>query len=177
MVLSKFQQNMLNIALLFSVSKEKIDKYRRAGIQPKVGLTLVIPFPFQNRLKLSSEVNVRGLARSHRRFGAAECSLDPAFQNDERLLEIVTMRRWAAARRNTRIDQAKAARGVGPRQKNRVGVAYQTETDRNDAALLLKSHGRLKNGAAWNAIGGPRFDGRPAQLYGWAGCRIVTVSS
>jgi hypothetical protein len=52
------------IPLLFGVSKVKIDTNRRAGIQPKVDLTIVILFPFQNRLKLSSEVNVRLRIRS-----------------------------------------------------------------------------------------------------------------
>ena len=70
---------------------------------------------------------MNGLARPHHRFSAAERSLDFAFQNDERLLEIVTMRWWAAAGRNIHIDETKAARGVGPRQKNRVGIAYQTD--------------------------------------------------
>jgi hypothetical protein len=60
----KIPAEYAQIPLLFDVSKKRIDKYRRAGVQPKFDLTSVTPFPFQNRLKLSSEVNVRLRIRS-----------------------------------------------------------------------------------------------------------------
>jgi hypothetical protein len=50
---------MLKIPLFIRRLQKEIDRYRRAGIQPKVALTLGIPLPFQNRLKLSSEFDWR----------------------------------------------------------------------------------------------------------------------
>src|SRR5882724_1023127 len=67
--------------------------------------------------------NIDYLAGPHRLLLAAKRGLDFAFQNRERLLKIVPMRRRAAAGRNVHVDQAVTPGGVLTREKNRVCVA------------------------------------------------------
>jgi hypothetical protein len=71
--------------------------------------------------------DVYGFARPHQRPGAAEGGPDLAFQNTERLLKIVPVRRWPASGWNVYIDQAELACRVFSRKKNSIGISHQTD--------------------------------------------------
>jgi hypothetical protein len=70
--------------------------------------------------------NVGRLTGSHDRFGAAEGKLYLALENGKHLLEIVAMRRRAAAGRNKHVNETVATGGVFACQKNRVGITGQS---------------------------------------------------
>jgi len=65
-----------------------------------------------------------GLARPHHHRCAAEGGLDFAFEDAERLLEIVPVRRRAASGRNMHVDQAKSARGLFSRKENSIRISH-----------------------------------------------------
>jgi hypothetical protein len=67
--------------------------------------------------------NVDGFASSHDCFLAAESNFDFAFKDCEILLEIMAMRRRAAARRDVHIDKAVMAVRVLARHENCVGIS------------------------------------------------------
>lgn len=71
--------------------------------------------------------DVDGLAGSHGRFHSSKGSLDLAFQDDERFLEIVAVRRRPTARRNIHIDQAIASIRIFPGEEDCVGVPHQRD--------------------------------------------------
>jgi hypothetical protein len=71
--------------------------------------------------------NMNGLADTCNRLYSSKGSLDLAFENDERVLKIVPVRRWAAARWDMHIDKAEASSCVFPCQKDRVSVSYQSD--------------------------------------------------
>ena len=59
--------------------------------------------------------NMNGLASTCNGLYSSKCSLDLAFEDDEGLLKVVPVRRWAAARWDMHIDKAEAASSVFPR--------------------------------------------------------------
>jgi hypothetical protein len=71
--------------------------------------------------------DVDGLASAHDRLRAAKGDLDLALKKGERLLEIVAMRRRAAAGRDVHVNEAVAASRVLARQQDRVGVSYHPD--------------------------------------------------
>jgi hypothetical protein len=71
--------------------------------------------------------DIYGFARSQHYLRATEGCLEFAFEDDERFLEIVPVRRGAASGRNMHIDQAELARGIVARKENRVCIAYHAE--------------------------------------------------
>ncbi len=58
---------------------------------------------------------------------ASERELDLALEDGEHLLEVVTVGRRPAARRDVHVDQRVAPSGVGPGHEDRVGVANHAE--------------------------------------------------
>ncbi len=71
--------------------------------------------------------DIDGFARSHNGLRPSEGSFDLPIQNREHLLEIVTMGRRAASRRDEHIDQGVAAGGILARKQNRVCPAGNCE--------------------------------------------------
>jgi hypothetical protein len=70
---------------------------------------------------------MEGLARTCNRFYASKGSLDLALKNDEGLLKVVPVGRWAATRWDMHVDKAEAACCVFLCQKNRVRVSNQAD--------------------------------------------------
>jgi hypothetical protein len=70
---------------------------------------------------------MNGLAGTCNRLYSSKCSLDLAFENDEGLLKVVSVRRWTAARWDMHIDKAEASSCVFPCQKDRVSVSHQSD--------------------------------------------------
>jgi hypothetical protein len=68
-----------------------------------------------------------GFARSHYRRWAAEGGLDFAFEDAERLLEIMPVSRRAASGRNMHVDEAESARSLFSRKENRICISHQTD--------------------------------------------------
>jgi hypothetical protein len=46
---------------------------------------------------------------------------------DEGLLEVVTVRRWPAARRDVHVDDTESIRGIFAGNGNGIGISYQTD--------------------------------------------------
>jgi hypothetical protein len=67
------------------------------------------------------------LVRPYHHLGAAESRVDLAFQDDEGLLEVVSMRRRSTTARNQHVDQTKTAIRVVPRDQDGVGVPHHTD--------------------------------------------------
>ncbi len=67
--------------------------------------------------------DINDLALSQNRFGAAENEFDFALENSEHLLEIMTMRRRTASRRDEHVNEAVAARSIIASEQNRVCVS------------------------------------------------------
>ena len=84
--------------------------------------------------------NVGRLAGSHNRFCAPESDLDFTFENGKHLLEIVAMRRWAAAGRDKHVNKTVAASGVFSGQKDRVGVSSQSNV--RQGLVFVRSRNR-----------------------------------
>jgi len=57
----------------------------------------------------------------------AKTELDLAFEDGEHLLEVVTMRRGAAAGRDVHVDEGVLAGGVVAGHQDRIGVADKAE--------------------------------------------------
>jgi len=70
---------------------------------------------------------MNGLASTCDGLYASKGSLDLALDNDEGLLEVILVRRWAAARWDVHVDEAKPSGGVLPGQKSCVGVPNQSD--------------------------------------------------
>ena len=70
--------------------------------------------------------DVDRLARTYRPLRAAKSNVEFAFKHGEGLFEVVTMRGRSATRRYMHVDQAKPARRVFAREKDRVGISYYT---------------------------------------------------
>ena len=68
-----------------------------------------------------------GFASLHHYLCATEGCLDFAFEDGERLLEIVPVRRRAASGRNMHIDQAESACSIVARKKNCICISYQAD--------------------------------------------------
>jgi hypothetical protein len=78
--------------------------------------------------------DVRGVGRHIDRFpgrchgaGPTEREFDLAIENREHLLEVVTVGRRPATRRDVHVDQRVAPRGIDPGNEDGVGVAYHAE--------------------------------------------------
>ena len=71
--------------------------------------------------------NIDGLARFRHDVLVAKAELDLAFEDGEHLLEVVTMRRGAAAGRDVHVDEGVLAGGVVAGHQDRVGVADESE--------------------------------------------------
>ena len=72
--------------------------------------------------------NIHGLPRAQDfRFVSAKREFEFSLEKAERFFEIVAVRRRPAAWRHEHIDQAKASGGVFARDKNRVGVADDSD--------------------------------------------------
>src|ERR1035438_8800918 len=94
--------------------------------------------------------NMHGLARCMGRFFSPEDRLNLAFENDEGLLKVVPVRRWAATWRDVHIDEAETPGCVVPAQKCRIGVTYQTDVN-------------------WNLLIGTRHDEVTGWIIRWQG--------
>jgi hypothetical protein len=70
---------------------------------------------------------VDGLARPHYLPSAAKYKLKSAFQQRERLVKIVSVRRRPSTRRHVHIDQTKPPGRFLPRKKNRVRISSQPD--------------------------------------------------
>ena len=70
--------------------------------------------------------NVGCLAGPQNGFRAAESDLDLAVEKGKHLLEVVTVRRRAATRRDEHVYEAVATGGVLARQKDGVGISRQS---------------------------------------------------
>src|SRR5450755_2299265 len=75
--------------------------------------------------------NVHGLAGAHDGLRTAEGRLDLPLEKNERLLEIVPMRRRSTARWNVHVDDAEVAGSVVASKQDRVRV-----TDESDVRQL-----------------------------------------
>lgn len=71
--------------------------------------------------------DVGGFSCAQDRFSATEGDLYLAHQNGKHFLEIVAMRRRAAAWGNQHVDEAIATRSVRAREKNRIGATRQSD--------------------------------------------------
>ena len=67
--------------------------------------------------------NVDGISCVQGQLLTAEGDVDFAFEDAERLFEVVTMWRRAAARRDVHIDQTEATVGIVAGDKERVGIS------------------------------------------------------
>ena len=85
---------------------------------------------------------------------AAEGELDLAFEDGEHLLEVVPVRRRAAAGRDVHVDQAVATSGVVAREQDRVGVS-----DEPDVGQALVGVGPRDRQAPFGIVGRDRRDG------------------
>ena len=70
--------------------------------------------------------NVGCLAGPHNGCRATESDLDLAVEKGKHLLEVVTVRRRAATRRDKHVYEAVATGGVLARQKDGVGISRQS---------------------------------------------------
>ena len=70
--------------------------------------------------------NVGRFAGPHNGFRATESDLDLAVEKGKHLLEVVTVRRRAATRRDKHVYEAVATGGVLARQKDGVGISRQS---------------------------------------------------
>ena len=70
--------------------------------------------------------NVGCLASPQNGFRATESNLDLAVEKGKHLLEVVTVRRRAATRRDKHVYEAVATGGVLARQKDGVGISRQS---------------------------------------------------
>ena len=70
--------------------------------------------------------NVGCLAGPHNGCRATESDLDLAIEKGKHLLEVVTVRRRAATRRDKHVYEAVATGGVLARQKDGVGISRQS---------------------------------------------------
>ena len=100
--------------------------------------------------------DIHGLARSHHRLRAAEGRLEFTFEDDERLLEIVPVRRGASPGRDVHIDEAELARRIVARKENRISIPNDADVGTFSPASGLtrvssrrrSSGGRIEAGAA-----------------------------
>lgn len=79
------------------------------------------------KLMRSVRRHMDGFANSNNGLLAAKGGLELAFQNNERLLEVVTMRRGSATLRNMHIDQAKTSRRIFSAEQNGICVSNHSQ--------------------------------------------------
>jgi len=105
--------------------------------------------------------NVAGLARPGSRVHAPESKRHLTFQQNERFLEIVTVRRRTASWWDVHVDHAEPSGGIVTAQKDRVGVSSDADVAQalilprpNDCKSALRSSAGIVEAAE---ILGPAF--------------------
>ena len=71
--------------------------------------------------------DIYGVARSEQQLRPTESCLEFAFQDGERLLEIVPVRRRTASGRNMHIDQAESSCSIVARKEDRICISYHAD--------------------------------------------------
>src|SRR6202046_592547 len=101
--------------------------------------------------------NIYRIPCAHHRLLSAKRRLKFALEKNESLLEIVSMRRRHASRRNVHVDQAEAPLRVFTRQQNRVSVPHNPNV-RQPAIFVSPRDGKRSpkiirgNTHAWSSV-------------------------
>jgi hypothetical protein len=84
------------------------------------------------------------------RFLITKCELQLALEQDEGFFEVVTMGTGTALRWNVHINQTIATCGVGAREEDRVGVAYEADVKRVLVFVRLRKREMAREIIGWN---------------------------